>query len=173
MLQSSAAVTAGKAAASAAVTSALSAGAYYWQVAYSGSANNLASVSSCGSEVLTITAAPKAGEGATSTGTTLTVTITCAGPCTVTLTIEIPTASAARKSKKKPKPVTLATGTFTLPKGGTKKLTLHLTKIGRKVFAAHHGRLKASLLLSEKIDGHTILSTKTIKIVPAKHKHKK
>ena len=52
-------------------------------------------------------------------------------------------------------------------------LVLHLTKIGRKAFATHHGRLKASLLLSEKIDGKTILSTKTIKIVPAKHKHKK
>jgi hypothetical protein len=173
VLQSSTAVTAGNAAASAPVATALTPGTYFWQDSYSGNATNLPSVSSCGSEVLTITAPPKAGEGATSTSTTLTVTITCAGPCTVTLTITIPTASAARKSKKKPKPLTLATGTFTLPQGGTKKLTLHLTKIGRKVFAAHHGRLKASLLLSEKIDGHTILSTKTIKIVPAKHKHKK
>jgi len=117
--------------------------------------------------------APKAGEGATSTSTTVTVTITCSGPCTVTITITIPTASAARKSKKKPKPIVLAKGTFTIHKSGPQKLTLHLTKIGRKVFAAHHGRLKASLLLSQKIDGHTISSTKKIKIIPAKHKHKK
>jgi len=50
---------------------------------------------------------------------------------------------------------------------------LQLTKTGRKIFAAHHGRLKASLLLSEKIDGHTILISKTIKIKPAAKKHKK
>ncbi len=169
------AVTAGAAAASGAVLPALSAGNYYWQASYSGDAKNLPSSSSCGSEVLTVTAAPKAGEGATSTGSTLTVTISCAGPCTVTLTVTVPTASAAsaRKSKKKPKSVTLASGTFTLHKGGTQKVTLHLTKAGKKALAAHHGRLTASLQLSEKIDGHTILSTKTIKIKPAAKKHKK
>jgi hypothetical protein len=169
-------VTAGVAAASGAVTPALSAGTYYWQAAYSGDTKNLPSSSSCGSEALTITAAPKAGEGATSTGTTVTITITCTStPCTVTITITIPTASAAsaRKSKKKPKPITLASGTFTLHKGGSQKVTLHLTKTGKKVLAAHHGHLTASLKLSEKIDGHTILSTKTIKIKPATKKHKK
>ena len=123
--------------------------------------------------MLTVASPPKAGEGATSTSTTVTVTITCSGPCTVTITITIPAASAARNSKKKPKPIILATGTFTIHKKGSHTLTLHLTKIGRKIFAAHHGRLKASLLLAQKIDGHTISSTKTIKIVPAKHKHKK
>jgi hypothetical protein len=157
-------------------------GSYYWEAAYAGNATNLPSSSPCGSEVLTVTAATTTGstgkgatigEGATSTSSTVTVTITCPSACTVTITIEIPTASAARKSKKKPKPLTLATGKFTLPKGGTEKLTLHLTKTGKKVFAAHHGRLKASLLLSEKIDGHTILISKTIKIRPAAKKHKK
>jgi hypothetical protein len=170
---STTAVSGGIAAPSAPVTAALTQGTYYWQVAYSGDVNNLASGSACGSEVLTVGAPPKVGEGATSTSTTVTITITCSGPCTVTVTITIPTASAAQKGKKKPKPLTLATATFTIHKSGPQKLTLHLTKIGRKVFAAHHGRLKASLLLSEKIDGKTILSTKTIKITPAKHKHKK
>jgi len=172
---SSEVVTAAKPAASAPITTALSPGTYYWRVAYSGDAANDAGASVCGSEVLTVTPAATIGATgtSTSTSTTVTVTITCAGPCTVTLTLTIPTASAARKGKKKPKPLILAKGTFTLPKGGTHKVTLHLTKTGRKIFAAHHGRLKASLLLSEKIDGHTILSTKTIKIVPAKHKHKK
>ncbi len=173
---SSETVTVGKPAASAPVTAALVPGAYYWKAAYSGDANNFPSASACGSEVLTVgppAQGPKAGEGATSTSTTVTVTITCSGPCTVTITITVPTASAARKSKKKPKPLILAKGTFTLRKGGTQKLTLHLTKTGRKVFAAHHGRLKVSLLLSEKIGGHTVQSTKTIKIVPAKHKRKK
>jgi len=166
-------VTAGKPAASAPITTALSPGTYYWKAAYSGDAANDAGASSCGSEVLTVTPPATTGGTGTSTSTTVTVTITCSGPCTVTLTLTIPTASAARKGKKKPKPLTLATGTFTLPKGGTHKVTLHLTKTGRKIFATHHGRLKASLLLSEKIDGKTILSTKTIKITPAKSKHKK
>jgi hypothetical protein len=170
---STTAVASGGAAASAAITTALSTGMYYWQAAYSGDALNDPGASTCGSEVLTVTPPATTGGTGTSTSTTVTVTITCAGPCTVTLTLTIPTASAARKSKKKPKPLTLAKGTFTLPKGGTHKLTLQLTKTGRKIFAAHHGRLKALLSLSEKIDGHTILSTKTIKIVPAKHKHKK
>jgi hypothetical protein len=148
-------------------------GKYYWRAVYSGNATNASSTSACGSEVLTVTPAATAGGSGTSTGSTVTITITCSGPCTVTITLTIPTASASRKSKKKPKSLTLATGTFTLPNGGTKKLTLHLTKAGRKAFAAHHGRLSASLLLSEKIDGHTILSTKTVKIAPAKSKHKK
>jgi hypothetical protein len=166
-------VTAGKPAASAPITAAFAQGTYYWKAAYSGNAANDAGASVCGSEVLTVTPAATIGGTGTSTSTTVTITITCSGPCTVTVTLTIPTASAARKGKKKPKPLILATGTFTLPNGGTHKLTLHLTKTGRKIFATHHGRLKASLLLSEKIDGHTILSTKTIKITPAKHKHKK
>jgi hypothetical protein len=170
---SSEAVTAGKPAASAPITAPLPQGTYYWRAAYSGDAANDAGASVCGSEVLTVTPAATIGATGTSTSTTVTVTITCAGPCTVTLTLTIPTASAARKGKKKPKPVILAAGTFTIHKSGPQKLTLHLTKIGRKAFAAHHGRLRASLLAAEKIDGHTILSTKTIKIVPAKHKHKK
>ena len=179
---STAAVASGKAAASANITTSLSTGKYYWQATYSGDALNDPGASTCGSEVLTVTPATTIGgtgkgatigEGATSTSSTVTVTITCASACTVTITIEIPTASAARKGKKKPKPLTLAKGTFTLPKGGTHKLTLQLTKTGRKIFAAHHGRLKASLLLSEKIDGHTILISKTIKIKPAAKKHKK
>ncbi len=179
LFTSAAAVASGKAAASADITTALSTGKYYWQATYSGNASsgstagNDASSSSCGSEVLTVVPPTTIGGSGTSTSTTVTLTITCAAACTVTVTLEIPTASAARKSKKKPKPLTLARGKFTLPKGGTEKLTLHLTKIGKKVFAAHSGRLKASLLLSEKIDGHTILISKTIKITPAKPKHKK
>jgi hypothetical protein len=173
VFKSTAAVASGKATASAGITTALSTGKYYWQATYGGNASsgstagNDASTSSCGSEVLTVVPPATIGGSGTSTSTTVTLTITCAAACTVTVTIELPTASAARKGKKKPKPLTLATGTFTLPNGGTKKLTLHLTKTGRKIFAAHRGRLKATLLLSQKIDGHTILSTKTLKITPS------
>jgi hypothetical protein len=176
VLESAAAVAAGKAAASAPVTSVLAAGSYYWQVTYSGDANNQPSSSSCGSEVLTVIGPATAGEGATSTGKSVTLSVNCASfPCTITITLTAPEtviikAARVAKKKKKPKKITLATGTFTLHKAG--KVTLHLSKAGRKLLAAHHGRLSASLLLSEKIDGRTVTSTKTIKIEPARKKHK-
>jgi hypothetical protein len=177
VLESTAAVTAGSAAASAPVTTALAAGSYYWQVTYSGDANNQPSASTCGSEVLTVIGPATAGEGATSTEKTVTLSVNCASfPCTITITLTAPEtvlikAARAAKKKKKPKKITLATGTFTLHKAG--KVTLHLSKAGRKLLSAHHGRLSASLLLSEKIDGYTVKSTKTIKIKPARKKHNK
>jgi hypothetical protein len=176
---SSAAVTSGVAAPSE-VTAALPPGAYYWEASYSGDANNLPSSSACGSEVLTVAGPPKSGGSGTSTESTVTVEVTCATfPCTITLTLTLTApetvvvhaARAAKKKKNKAKTIILAKGTFTIL--GPKKLTLHLTKKGKQVFAAHHDRLKASLLLAEKLDGHTIQSLETIKIVPAKHKHKK
>ena len=172
------AVSGGIAAPSAGVSTALAAGTYYWQASYSGDANNLPSTSACGSEVLTVAGPPKSGGSGSSTESTVTVNVTCATfPCTITLTLTAPetvvvhAARAAKKKKNKAKTIILAKGTFTIL--GPKKLTLHLTKIGKQVFAAHHGRLNASLLLSEKLDGHTIQSTKTLKIVPSKSKHNK
>ncbi len=174
---SSTAVTSGVAAPSE-VTAALPPGTYYWEASYSGDANNLPSSSACGSEVLTVAGPPKSGGSGTSTESTVTVNVSCATfPCTITLTLTAPetvvvhAARAAKKKKSKAKTIVLAKGTFTIL--GPKKLTLHLTKNGRKIFAAHHGRLKASLLLSEKLDGHTIQSLETIKITPAKPKHKR
>jgi hypothetical protein len=177
VFESTAAVTAGKAAASAPVTAALAAGSYYWQVTYSGDANNQPGSSTCGSEVLTVIGPATVSESATSTEKSVTVSVNCASfPCTITITLTAPetvlvkAARVARK-KKKPKKITLATGTFTLHRAG--KVTLHLSKAGRKLLSAHHGRLSASLLLSEKIDGHTVTSTRTIEIAPARKKHKK
>jgi hypothetical protein len=172
------AVSGGIAASSTAVSTALAAGTYYWQASYGGDANNLPSTSACGSEVLTVAGPPKSGEGATSTESTVTLNVSCASfPCTITITLTAPetvvvkAAQAAKKKKSKAKTIVLANGTFTISR--SQKLTLHLTKIGKQVFIAHHGRLKASLLLSEKLDGHTLQSIKTIKITPAKPKHKK
>jgi hypothetical protein len=174
------AVAGGIAAPSAGVSTALAPGTYYWQAAYSGDANNLPSSSACGSEALTVAGPPKSGESATSTESTVSLNVSCTSfPCTITITLTAPetvvihaarVAGKGNKKKGKAKTITLAKGTFTISRA--QKLTLHLTKIGRKALAAHHGRLKASLLLAEKIDGHTIQSTKTIEIVPAKHKHK-
>jgi hypothetical protein len=172
-------VIAGKVAASAPITSALAPGAYYWKVAYSGDALNDPSASTCGSEVLTVTPAATIEGTGESTSSTVTLTISCSSPCTVTVTITVPSssgkASSARKSNKKHAgtTVTLGTGRLTLRTAGTKKLTVHLTRAGKRYLASHHGRVSARVLVSDETAGGTVLTTHTIKIVPAKHKHKK
>ncbi len=174
------AVSGGKVAASAAVTSALAQGTYYWQTAYSGDAHNDPSTSACGSEVLTIGPPGTISSAGSSSGTTITLTITCAVvPCTVTVTITITEtsgkAAAARKkkSKRRTRTVTLATGKFTILSTSPKKLTVHLTKAGRLYLAKHHGRASAKVLVSDKTTSATELTSRTIRITPAKHKHKK
>jgi hypothetical protein len=173
-------VTGGAAGASAGVSTALAQGTYYWQAVYSGDAGNVANVSTCGSEVLSVVPATTIEGGATSTATTVTITITCAAtPCTVTITITAPEpsgkASAARKKSKRPKTVTLATGKFTITSKGPKKLTVHLTKAGKRLLARDHGHLKAKVLVSDKTLGGLETTTRTVSIttVKAKHKHKK
>ncbi len=89
-------VTAGVAAPSAPVTTALAQGTYYWEAAYSGDVHNLASASACGSEVLTVVPATLLEGKGTSTSTTVTLTITCTStPCTVTITTRPPPNRAA------------------------------------------------------------------------------
>ncbi len=189
-----AAVTGGAAGSSPAVTTALSVGIYYWQAAYSGDAHNLASTSACGSEALTVTPAAAGSkeskgtgggatvEGAgTSTSTTVTLTVTCTStPCTITITITIPessgkAATARKKKSKRPKIITLASGKFTIATAGPHKVTLHLTKAGKRLFARDHGRVKAKALVADKTAAGTETTTRTVSFSPAKtkHKHKK
>lgn len=171
-------VSAGLAGPSAAVTTALAQGTYYWEAAYSGDVHNVASISACGSEVLTVVPATSLEEKGTSTTTTVTLTITCAStPCTVTITITIPessgkAASARKKKAKRPKILTLATGKFTLTTSGAHKLTLHLTKDGKRLSARDHGRFKAKVLVAEKTAGGLETTTRTVSFTPAKTKHK-
>jgi hypothetical protein len=169
-------VTSGVAAPSSAVSTALAPGTYYWQAAYSGDAHNVASESACGSEVLTVTPAATIGGSASSTGTTITITITCeVVPCvvTVTITIDPPASASAARKKRHAKTITLATGKFTIKSKGAHKLTVHLTKAGKRYLSTHHGRGNAKLLVSDKTNGATFLTTRTIDITPAKHKRKK
>ena len=69
--------------------------------------------------------------------------------------------------------MTLGTGTFTITTKGPHKLTVRLSKAGKKLLAADHGHLNAKILVAEKTPGGTILTTRTIKIVPGKVKHNK
>jgi hypothetical protein len=128
--------------------------------------------------VLTVVPATLVESKGTSTSTTVTLTITCTStPCTVTITITITEpsgkAAAARKKKaKRPKIITLATGKFTITTPGAHKLTLHLTKDGKRLFVRDHGRLKAKVLVAEKTAGGLETTTRTVSFTPTKTKHK-
>lgn len=164
-----AAVAAGKVGASAPVTAALVPGTYYWEAAYSGDVANDPSKSACGSEVLTVTPPSELGGSGSSSGTTVSVTISCAGPCTVTVTITVPSesmADASARKKGKSKPLTIATGKYSSKKGGKGKLKLKLTGTGKSLLKKDHGKLKASILLSDKTAHGTFKSTGTLKITP-------
>ena len=177
------AVAGGVAAPSAGFSVGLVPGTYYWQATYSGNASsvsgagNAPSVSACGSEVLTVVPATTIGGSGSSTGTTVTITITCeVVPCTVTITITGTettgkAAAARRKRGRHTKTVTLGTGTFTIQSTGPHKLTVHLTKAGRRLLARDHGRLKANVRVSDKTAGGLQLTTRSIEITAVKHKH--
>lgn len=179
------AVTGGVAGASAPITAALTQGTYYWQASYSGDTHNAASASACGSEVLTVTPAAAIGGSGSASASSVTVTVSCAvAPCTVTITITgtvVTVSTHAREARKATKPVrhlttvTLATGTFRLVSTKPKALSLSLTKLGRKLLKADHGRLSAKLLVADRTAGGTLLTSRTISIVPGKGKgrHKK
>jgi hypothetical protein len=109
-----------------------------------------------------LASSPRIGGTGSSTATTVTVTVTCSSlPCTVTITI---TTSGAAVATTKAKTVTLAAGTFTIRRHGAQKLTLRLTKSGRRVIAHRHGRLTATVLVKAKLHRSVVQATRTIKI---------
>ncbi len=108
-------VSAGAAAASAPVTTALTPGSYYWEAAYSGNAGNSSGVkgndpglSACGSEVLTVGPANSSYSVSVSESSSgvITITLIPAQPGEATIVVTIATASIAKdhavaaKSKK-------------------------------------------------------------------------
>ncbi len=112
-----------------------------------------------------IAATAQASGSATSTARSVTVTITCAVvPCTVNLTMTIDPAVAASKPVKHVT-VTLASGRFVIT-GRSKAISLSLSKAGQKLLKADHGRLTATLILSQQIGGRTVVTTRSLKIAP-------
>jgi hypothetical protein len=115
------------------------------------------------------TPAPTIGGTATAKGTTVTVTLECAPvPCTFTITITSGGATAARAHSALAKTVTLGTGRFTLRKRGRHAVTVHLTRAGRKLLAAHHYRLSVNMVVAEKIKGRTVVRARAVKIKPGR-----
>jgi hypothetical protein len=179
VFSSTTAVSGGKAAASAPLTSALAVGKYYWVASYGGNSTNAPSTSGCGAEVLTVSteaAEVKLGSGGSSDGTTITITVTCSSPpCTFTITITDPPAqqaSVARK-KRRAKPAALASGKVTVRKRGAQKVKLRLSTAGKKYMRSHHGTVKLSAAVTQTIAGHKKHLNKTIKVKISKRKHKK
>jgi hypothetical protein len=112
---------------------------------------------------------------ANGTSVTLTFAVTCksTSPCVITITVTANgesgslsfTASAKHKTTKHhPKTVTVATGTLTLTPGATRKVTLHLTKAGKKLLAAKHGHLTTKVELKDTSAGHTTKSSSNLSI---------
>jgi hypothetical protein len=106
---------------------------------------------------------PASGSKGTSNGKTVSVSISCQTvPCTITVTITAtvpikhgPLALAAKKGKHQPttKTITLARGTFTLTKTGSKKLAIKLTGPGKGLLSKDGGHVTAKILVGVKVSG--------------------
>ena len=150
---SSGAVTAGKAAPSAPITSALAPGSYYWWVAYGGDSRNLASASTCGSEVLTVAATslltiPKQNDSVSSKGN-LSVVVDCAGaPCSsgsITLLAKVKkTTGKGKKKKTKTVVETIGTVSFSSLALGTDTIAIKLNSTGLKLLKHDGYKLKST-----------------------------
>jgi hypothetical protein len=117
------------------------------------------------------------GGGATSTSKTVTVTVSCTTlPCTVTITITVTITGPAQKATaakaKKKRTVVLARRHLTVRKSGPQHVVLHLTKQGRKLLAARHGRATATLLETAAVQDDTVKAKRTIHIKPGKKRKK-
>jgi hypothetical protein len=121
------------------------------------------------------------GGGATTDGSTVTLDVTCASyPCTITVTLTAPETvvinghSAAVVAKKgKTKTVTLGKGKFTIAKRGAKKLSVKLSRSGKRFLAARTGHLKIKGLFAETVQKRTTHSTRTLRLTLPKKKGRK
>jgi len=112
-------------------------------------------------------AAPTIASSATAKGGTVSVALQCASvPCTFTVTITASGATVSSVRSASAKTVTLGTGRFTFRQRGRHTVTVHLTKSGRKLLAAHHYRLTVTMIVSEKIKGHTVMRSRAVNIKP-------
>jgi hypothetical protein len=158
---------AGKASITDSSATGLAVGKYYWKAAYVGDALNDPSLSSCGSEILSVGPAATIPATATATTTSVTLSVTCSTlPCTVTVTITIPaagTAFASAHTTAAKRTVTLATGRFSIAKSGKHALKLKLTSRGRALLKRDR-KLGTTLLLKTKTKHGTFSSTHALKI---------
>ena len=152
------AVTSGQPAPSKAIGAALAPGRYYWKVTYTGDVSNEAASSTCGGEVLTVTAPAGAATAAAATAATVTLTLRVAGPYSVHLTIT----AIARGGRTRS--LTLATGSLRLAHSGNATLKLALTGAARSLLSKGGGHLNAILTLKTKTPHGTFTTTAKLTI---------
>jgi hypothetical protein len=115
-------------------------------------------------------AAAIVGGSGTSTPKTVTLNVSCTSfPCTVTIVLTAPEtvvvhAASVPLKKRKTKIVTLGSGKVTITSSGSHKLTVHLSAKGEGYVKSHKGHFKATALISEKVQGQTIKSSRTIQV---------
>jgi hypothetical protein len=105
-----------------------------------------------------------------STASSVTIGMRCyAVPCQVTATLQsAPTASKASAHRHRPTPTVLGTASAMLSKHVVRRVVFHLTRAGKKLLAAHRGKLRATVAEST-----TLLSfraTRTIAVNIKRHR---
>jgi hypothetical protein len=110
----------------------------------------------------------------------VTIKVSCptgVSTCTGTVTFRTLTAVVARaaghatQAKSKAAILTLASGSFAVPGGGAKTITLHLSSAGRKLLGkAHSLRVRATIVArNHEGTSHTTQLTVTLRAAKAKH----
>jgi hypothetical protein len=110
---------------------------------------------------------PSVGGDASSDGRTVTVTVSCTSvPCTITITITSNATTVSREAaaKRRTKTITLGTGKVTLRKAAAKKLTLHLTKAGKKFLRSKKGHVNVTARVAEAIQHHTLVTKRQLRL---------
>ena len=104
----------------------------------------------------------------------LSLKVSClAGATTCSGTVTLRTANAVvATAKKKPAILTLALGSFSLPGGQTKTITLHLSAQARKLLAKAHVLHARATVVSHDPAGGTVTAAGLITLRPAPAKHK-
>jgi hypothetical protein len=99
------------------------------------------------------------GSTASAAGTTVTVTVACSAlPCTINLALQ----GSAGHGKTE----SIGTARVTIRRRGAQRVAIRLNRAGASLLAAHHDRLTATLLLSERLHGGLEHASRVIKIRP-------
>ncbi len=98
-------------------------------------------------------------------GSTVTIAIACSAKASCSGLVTL-SASGISHAKRKPPRVLVASGRYSIPAGKTAKVRLHLTRGGRSLLKARHGRLRTTLKLTPT---HGRSSVRAFTLKSAKH----
>lgn len=149
------AVTGGRARASKKVRKVLRQGHYRWQVSYSGDASNLPAKSTCGDEVLRVTAPVTVKGPVTRTRHTLTARVACGVvPCKVAIVVKSTVGHASE---------VVATGRAKIKRRGLHTVTFDMTSDGMALARSASGKVKLRFLITDHVHHVKLKSARTLK----------